>query len=113
MLRLLVLSAAATFGFAGITTAALPERISFNQHIRPILSDKCFACHGLDAKRRKADLRLDLAEGAYADSEGVRAIVPGDLAKSEVWLRINSKDEDEMMPPPDSHKTLNDTERAL
>jgi hypothetical protein len=113
MLRLLVFSAATTFGLAGFSSAALPDRISFNQHIRPILSDKCFACHGLDAKRRKADLRLDLAEGAYADSDGVRAIVPGDLAKSEAWLRINSKDEDEVMPPPDSHKTLNETERAL
>src|SRR5829696_855382 len=103
MLRPLVLTAAA-FTFIGTSLAALPERISFNQHIRPILSDKCFACHGLDAKRRKADLRLDTAEGAYAENDGVRAIVPGDLAKSELWTRINSTDEDEVMPPPDSHK---------
>jgi hypothetical protein len=110
------------FAFTTIATIALaahsslgvaPDRISFNQHIRPILSDKCFSCHGFDAKKRKADLRLDTPEGAFAETDGVRAIVPGDLAKSELWSRINNKDEDEMMPPPESHKTLSDAEREL
>ncbi len=92
--------------------AAVPEKVSFNQHIRPILSDKCFSCHGLDAKHRKADLRLDVPESAYADHDSGISIVPGKPDASEVWKRILSKDEEEVMPPPKSHKTLDATERA-
>jgi len=96
---------------AGIAAAA--ERpLSFNQDIRPILSDKCFACHGFDAKKREADLRLDTAEGAYATKDGVTPIAPGNPAKSEVWLRITSTDKDEVMPPPKSHKSLTGPEKA-
>lgn len=91
---------------------AASEKLSFNKDIRPILSDKCFACHGFDAKHREADLRLDLAEGAYREKDGFIPITPGDLAKSEVWARINSTDEDEVMPPPKSHKTLSAAEKA-
>src|SRR5213593_2573084 len=86
---------------------------SFNRDIRPILSSKCFACHGFDAKKRQADRRLDTAEGAAEEHDDVRAIVPGDLVKSELWRRVTSKDDDEMMPPPASNKTLSDAERAL
>jgi hypothetical protein len=86
--------------------------LSFNQDIRPILSDKCFFCHGFDVKHREAKRRLDTPEGAYAVLEGVQAIVPGDLEGSDVWTRINSKDKEEMMPPLKSHKTLTDKERA-
>ena len=64
------------------------ERLTFNRDIRPIFSNACFACHGFDAKERKADLRLDTAEGARADLGGYAAIVPGDPGKSEAWLRI-------------------------
>ena len=107
---------AATFLLA---TAALAQAaqepksntVEFNRDVRPILSDKCFACHGFDAKTRKADLRLDLPEGAFADNDGTRAIVPGDLQKSEAWLRIISTDEDEVMPPPKSHKTMSAAEK--
>ena len=100
--------------FAAATVqAAVPEKIGFNAHVRPILSDKCFACHGFDSKKREADLRLDTAEGAYGDQDGVRAVVPGDLAASELWRRVNSTDKDEVMPPPDSHKTLSDEEKAV
>src|SRR5438552_3714269 len=81
------------------------DKVSFNQQIRPILADNCFACHGTDAAHRKAKLRLDQAESATADREGVRAIVPGNLEKSELWQRITSPHEDEVMPPPESHKT--------
>ena len=73
------------------------ERLTFNRDIRPIFSNACFACHGFDAKERKADLRLDTAEGARADLGGYAAIVPGDPGKSEAWLRILSEDEDEVM----------------
>lgn len=80
--------------------------MSFNRDIRPILSDNCFYCHGFDPKNRKADLRLDTPDGATAEHDGSRAIVPGDPAHSELWARINSDDKDEVMPPPKAHKTV-------
>ena len=87
--------------------AADTAKLQFNRDIRPILSDKCFACHGIDAKKREAKLRLDTVEGALKPNEdGDIAVTPGDLAKSEVWQRIISDDKDDMMPPPKSHKTL-------
>ena len=79
-------------------------KVSFNWEIRPILSEHCFSCHGFDAKHRKADLRLDTREGALADNDGVRAIIPGDPAKSELWKRLLSQDAEEVMPPPEAHK---------
>ena len=80
--------------------------IDFNREIRPILSDNCFSCHGFDSKKRKAELRLDTAEGAYAIKDGVQAIKPGDPSASALLERVLSKDPDEVMPPPDSHKKL-------
>jgi Protein of unknown function (DUF1553)/Protein of unknown function (DUF1549)/Planctomycete cytochrome C len=101
-------------GFLAPIGALAEEKIFFNEHIRPILADNCFACHGADAGHRKADRRLDLAEGATMDLKGVRAIVPGDLEKSELWQRIISPHEDEVMPPPASHKLpLKAAQRAL
>ncbi len=81
-------------------------KLDFNRDIRPILSDNCFACHGLDAKKRKADLRLDLPEGAFTAIDGVFPIKPGDPEVSSIIQRIVSTDEDEVMPPPDSHKKV-------
>ena len=81
-------------------------KLSFNRDVRPILSDNCFACHGFDAKKRKADLRLDTPEGAFAVKDGAQAVKPGDPAASTLIQRILSTDEDEIMPPPDSHKKL-------
>lgn len=78
--------------------------VTYNEHIRPILADNCFACHGADASKREAKLRLDQPESAMAERKGIRAIVPGNLEESELWQRINSPHEDEVMPPPDSHK---------
>jgi len=85
-------------------SASADAKISFNREIRPILSEQCFSCHGFDAKHRKADLRLDTREGALADKDGVRAIIPGDPAKSELWKRLLSTDPEEVMPPPEAHK---------
>ncbi len=82
----------------------MAAEVSFNRDIRPILSDNCYYCHGTDSNHRKAGLRLDTFAGATADNDGVRVIVPGDPAKSELWRRIVSEDEDEVMPPPDAHK---------
>ena len=78
--------------------------IQFNRDVRPILAENCFACHGFDPKHREAKLRLDTFEGATEDRDGARGIVPGDLAKSDIWQRIISEDKDEIMPPPKSHK---------
>jgi len=97
MYRLLL----AILPFAHLHAAAT---ISFNRDIRPILSENCFACHGFDPKHREGNLRLDTFEGATQDRDGARGIVPGDLGKSDVWQRILSDDEDEVMPPPKSHK---------
>ncbi|MCE9555134.1 MAG: DUF1549 domain-containing protein, partial [Planctomycetes bacterium] len=94
-------------------TAQAKETLDFNRDIRPILSNNCFACHGMDAKHRKADLRLDTLEGATADHEGARAVVPGKLSSSELWSRITSTDVDALMPPPDSHKKLSDKEKQI
>src|SRR5205823_2295094 len=96
-----------------LARAAVDEQLSFNRDIRPILSSKCFACHGFDAKKRQADLRLDTPEGAVSEHDGVRAIVPGDLSQSELWRRVASTDEDEMMPPPTSNKKLTAEEKSL
>ena len=97
-------------------TATIPDQIDYNFHIRPILSDKCFACHGPDANQRKEDLRLDVAEGAYAalkDYADRYAIVPGDPHNSEVFRRITAEDSTEMMPPPESNLRLTSHEVKL
>ena len=96
------------------TTVAAPGKVNFNRDVRPILSDNCFSCHGFDAKKRKADLRLDVADGAFKpNKEGVVAIKPGDAGASEVWKRIITTDEDDLMPPPDSHKKLTAEQRDI
>ena len=92
--------------------ASADEPVSFNRDIRPILADKCFACHGFDEKKREAGLRLDTFEGATADHDGNRAIIPGDVANSELWKRVNTDDPDLHMPPAESHKELSPEEVA-
>jgi hypothetical protein len=85
----------------------------FNRDVRPILSGKCFACHGPDPKRRKAKLRLDTPEGTFgAAASGERAVVPGKLDESELYRRITSDDDAERMPPADSGKSLTPAEVA-
>lgn len=81
--------------------------IRFSREILPLLSDNCFHCHGPDEKARKAHLRLDTQEGAFStNKEGRSAIVPGNNARSELLARILNPDPEEVMPPPDSHKSL-------
>ena len=102
------------FFAASCLGAQAAESLSFNRDIRPILSDKCFACHGMDEEAREAKLRLDTSEGAFRKKKrGKSAIVPGKPDESESWLRIISDDEEEVMPPPDSHKTLTAEEKEL
>src|SRR5438045_617839 len=79
----------------------------FDRDIHPILSDKCFACHGPDEKERKAKLRLDRKDEAFKPlKSGGFAIVPGHPEKSELVARLTTKDEDDLMPPPKSEKKL-------
>lgn len=98
------------------TSIAGIDSVDYNLHIRPILSDRCFICHGPDGNARKADLRLDIAEGAYAalkDDPSAHPIVPGDPEASEVFRRISSEDTSQVMPPVKSNLKLNDSEIAL
>lgn len=84
----------------------IPDTVSYNFNIRPIFSDKCFKCHGPDANKRQAGLRLDIAEDAFKalkDNPRSHAFVPGDPSSSEVFVRITSEDSSVMMPPPASN----------
>lgn len=103
MIRLVI---AALFFSALAAQAATEQKLDFNRDIRPILSDNCFACHGFDARTRKADLRLDTPEGAYAAIDGVFPVKPGDAAASSIIHRALSTDEDDVMPPPETNKKL-------
>ena len=92
----------------------LPEEVDFNYHVRPILSDKCYACHGPDENKVKGGLRLDLEEKALAKLEsGSVAIVPGKPSRSELYHRILSEDKSLMMPPPASNLQLSEYEQAI
>ena len=87
--------------------------ISFNRDVRPILAETCFHCHGPDEEGREADLRLDEESSASEDRGGYQAISPGDLKASEAWSRIMSDDDDMLMPPPESHLSLNKKQKAV
>ncbi|MDR3636753.1 MAG: DUF1553 domain-containing protein [Isosphaeraceae bacterium] len=89
---------------ASRSQAVTPEPVDFGRDVLPVLSDNCFRCHGPDPKARKADLRLDTKEGAFRAQDPV--IVPGRASDSELYVRIASRDELEVMPPPRSHRTL-------
>ena len=85
----------------------LVGEIKFNRDIRPILADRCFQCHGPDEKKRKANLRLDIAKGLQSPFKlrnGSFTLKPGSLNESELWLRITTENTNEIMPPADSHK---------
>ena len=93
--------------------AGVPDRVDFNFHVKPLLSDRCFKCHGPDEQQRKGGLRLDLKDAAFATLEsGHRAIVAGSTSKSELVRRITSTDPKVMMPAPESHLTLDEVEKA-
>ena len=93
--------------------AQLLAKIDFNQQIRPILSDKCFKCHGPDSKNQKSKLRLDSFENATKSHGGVVALVPGKLKDSELHWRIRSDDPDDVMPPPKAKLPLTKQEIDL
>lgn len=102
--------------FADEIEGQLPKKIDFNYHIKPILSDRCFACHGPDQNKREAGLRLDIADSALAaigEDKDHYAIVPGKSNKSALVDRILSKDPEIMMPPPESNLKLSELEIAM
>lgn len=95
---------------------SIPDTVSYNFDIRPILSDKCYACHGPDANKREAGLRLDLADSAYKalkENPKAHALVPGKPQLSEVFLRVSSQDTSMIMPPPSSNLKLSSHEINL
>ncbi|MEY3646204.1 MAG: hypothetical protein RL127_912 [Bacteroidota bacterium] len=95
---------------------AMPDVIDYNYHIRPIFSDRCFKCHGPDANKRKAGLRLDTQEGAYAafkDNPSMHAIVPGHPESSDAFQRLITKDTSLRMPTMSSHLTVSSHEIEL
>ncbi len=103
-------------GTASPTAFRMPETVDYNFHIKPILSDNCYACHGPDANKREAGLRLDLEEAAFselAENPGHYAIVPGKPSKSALYERIISNDPQYIMPPPESDRILQDFEKEL
>jgi hypothetical protein len=106
----------ATFATLLLPDPALAASVQFNTDIRPLLSDRCFSCHGPDASHRKAKLRLDtatgIAESSNPDSRS-QVIVPGKADESELYRRLITEDADDLMPPPESNLKLNATEKAL
>ncbi|WP_420321327.1 PSD1 and planctomycete cytochrome C domain-containing protein [Flagellimonas sp.] len=94
----------------------LPESVDFSLHVKPILSDRCFKCHGPDKNAIEGDLSLHKAEDAYAaigENKDRYAIVPGDLEKSELVKRIFHNDPNLVMPPPESNLALSEYEKEL
>ncbi len=97
-------------------TNAIPDKIDFNFHVKPILSDRCFTCHGPDENARKENLRFDTKEGAFAalgKNKDHYAIIPNDVENSTLVNRIFSEDPEEMMPTPESNLTLTNYEKEI
>jgi hypothetical protein len=95
-------------------TSELPDaEISFNRHVRTILSNNCSSCHGPDGAAREADLRLDSAEFATRDLGGRQAITPGSLSESEMIRRLFHADPEQRMPPPHATRIPTDEERLM
>ena len=111
----LVGAIAVTFG--GAVSAVSAERVHFNRDIRPLLSDRCFQCHGPNKESRQAELRFDTgvtAEGLFADREGPPVVRRGDPQRSALWQRVTAEDPEQAMPPEASHKPrLTEQERDL
>ena len=101
----ILFAAAGSFAFAGA--------IDFSRDIQPILSENCYHCHGPDAKGRKAELRLDQKEGALRVQDGVAVVKPGDSKASALIERIFTTDEDDVMPPKKSNRTLTTAQKEL
>ena len=107
--RVLMAIATAVVPLTGAMADPTTGPLEYNRDIRPILSDKCFSCHGADSASREADLRLDQRENAIE----MGAIIAGDLQASEMVARIETTDPDIVMPPPETKKALTETEKSV
>ena len=97
-------------------TQKIPDVVDFNFHIRPIISDRCFKCHGPDANQRKAELRLDTEAGLYQalkENPEAHVIVHGNSKDSELYRRLTSEDTSQVMPPPNANLVVSDHEKQL
>jgi hypothetical protein len=100
----------------GALNSAVPDVVDFNFHVKPILSDRCFKCHGPDAQKREANLRLDTKEGLFQHLKDVNnqfVIVPGKPEQSELYRRLVHEDPEQLMPPPKSNLSLNENEKQI
>jgi len=104
-----------SFAVSCTAMAEKPNQVDFSRDIKPILSDRCYTCHGPDAQSREAELRLDLRDEAFAalSSSGDKIIVAGKPHRSELFLRVAETDADLKMPPPDSKLSLSPSEIEL
>jgi hypothetical protein len=104
-----------SFAVSSTALAEKTNQVDFTRDIKPILSDRCYACHGPDAQSREAGLRLDLRDEAFAalSSSGGKIIVAGKPHRSELFLRVTETDTELKMPPPDSKLSLNPAEIEL
>jgi hypothetical protein len=102
----------ALFFITPLLSSAAPP-VDFARDVLPILSDACFHCHGPDEKERKAKLRLDTKEGLYRTEDGITVVAPGKPDDSDLVVRVESKDPDEIMPPPKANRQLNPDEIAI
>ncbi|QDT05716.1 Planctomycete cytochrome C [Rubripirellula lacrimiformis] len=110
-LRWILVLAIGSIGWTVAAEAAAAEdAIDFNSQVRPIISDRCFHCHGPDAQNQDSQFRMDSKENLFADLGGYAAVIPGDVDGSELVARIRSTDEHEQMPPPDSKRSLSEDE---
>jgi len=101
-------------GFVSGATSAFGQAVDFESQIKPLLSDRCFACHGPDENARKADLQLHTREGAFAKlADDLEVITPGKPLASELYRRITTTDPDDLMPPPESKRELSAGEKEL
>ena len=106
MIRVLV-----TFLFCALASISRGE-VKYNKDVLPILAAKCFSCHGEDKVKRKANLRLDDKNSAYAKRDGVQAVLPGSINGSELINRIFTNNNSEVMPPSDDG-SLSSSEKAI
>ena len=98
----------------GVCASGRAADVDFLRDVRPILSSKCFKCHGPDEAKRKGELRFDIRDAAIAPAEsGRRAIIPGNASGSEAIKRVFSTDPDEVMPPPAAKMELSEDEKAV
>ena len=105
------------FGVLALPAVCMAEQtVSFNRDVRPLLSDRCFHCHGPNEEDRQAELRLDVAEGpdgAYRTLDDSQAIKPGSIEDGAIWYRLTTEDDDAMPPPDSSKQPLTDREKDI